>query len=318
MWLPLRAYRRRSRTGQTADCITRTSRGAAAGSAALRLTAVALLSVAAAAPGDPVAQFRSGVSVVEVYASVTDDKGGPVEGLRRDQFILLEDGARQTVETFVEGNFPLSVAIAVDRSLSMSGEPLARAKAGARTLIGELRPEDQAMVIAVSGRVEVESPLATDRQAALSAVDRLDPWSTTALHDAILLAIDKVQAGTGRRALVLLSDGRDRYSDASAADVLQRARASDVMVYPVALGRERPRLFAELAAATGGRSFHARDRRALDDTMRSIARELRHQYLIGYSPTRPLSEGPGEWRAIRLEVSAPGARVRAREGYIND
>ena len=274
---------------------------------------------ALAIPMRAAGQFRAAVNAVEVYASVTDGKGEPVTGLRREQFTVLEDGAVQPVETFIEGDFPLSVAVAIDRSLSMAGERLATAKAAARTLLGELRPSDQSMVIAISGRVEPVAPLSADRAGQLEAIDRLDAWSTTALHDAIVAAIDQVQAGTGRRALVLLSDGHDRYSEHSAADVLTRARESDVMVYPVALGRSRPGLFAEIAAATGGRSFHARDRRALDDVMRQVARELRHQYLLGYSPARPLTEGPGEWRTIRVRVDgSAGARVRARDGYVND
>jgi Ca-activated chloride channel family protein len=161
-------------------------------------------------------------------------------------------------------------------------------------------------------------PLSTDRDAATSAVDRLDAWSTTALHDAIIAATDQIEAGTGRRALVLLSDGVDRYSSKTAEDVLARARRSDVMMYPIALGRQRPRLFVELGAVTGGSSFHVRDDQEVDPTMRRIARELRHQYLIGYSPSRSLAEGQGEWRSIRVEVGGTELRVRARDGYVND
>ena len=82
-----------------------------------------------------------------------------------------------------------------------------------------------------------------------------------------------------------LSDGNDRYSQATAADALDRARRADVMIFPVALGSARVRpLFAELATLTGGRSFHARDGAALADTLRTIARELRQQYLLGLHP----------------------------------
>jgi Ca-activated chloride channel homolog len=91
-----------------------------------------------------------------------------------------------------------------------------------------------------------------------------------------------------------------------------------VMMYPIALGRQRPRLFVELAAVTGGSSFHVQDDHEVDTTMRRIARELRHQYLIGYSPSRTLAEGHGEWRSIRVEVGSAELRVRARDGYVND
>jgi len=302
------------RQGLGPDCTTTVAGGSGLLRFALPLALLALACTAGAA-----AQFGTSVNVVEIYASVTDAKGEPLAGLGPAQFVVLEDGLRQSVDTFVEGDFPLSVAVAIDRSLSMAGERLAIAKAGARTFLGELRTGDQSMVIAISGRVETVAPLSADRAGQVEAIDGLDAWSTTALHDAVVAAIDDVQAGTGRRALVLLSDGNDRYSQTRAGDVLARARASDVMVYPVALGRSRPGLFAEIAAATGGRSFHARNRAALDDAMRQIARELRHQYLLGYSPTRSVAEGRGEWRTIRVQVNGvPGARVRARDGYVND
>jgi Ca-activated chloride channel homolog len=262
-------------------------------------------------------QFGTSVDVVEVYASVTDAKGEPIRGLRQDQFTVREDGAVQSIGTFAEADFPLSLAVGLDRSWSMAGDRLALAKEGARRLLGELRPSDQAMVIAISGAIETVAPLSVDRAAQLAAVDRLDPWSTTALHDAVIAAIERVQAGSGRRALVLLSDSTDRYSRANAATVLERARRADVMVYPVALGRERSALFAELAVLTGGRSFQARDRDQVSAAAETIARELRTQYLIGYTPSRPRVEGPGGWRSIRVDVRAPGARVRARDGYVN-
>jgi Ca-activated chloride channel homolog len=262
-------------------------------------------------------QFGTSVQVVEVYASVTDAKGEPIRGLRRDRFTVLEDGRPQEIGTFIEAEFPLSVAIAIDRSWSMNGERLAVAKEGARTLVAELRPDDRAMIVAVSGTVDVAAPLSGDRRAQQAAIDALDPWSTTALHDAVVASIDRIQTGSGRRALVLLSDGSDRYSQTDAAAVLDRARRSDVMVYPVAVGRTQPTLFPELAAITGGRSFQAKDRAGAAAAARAIARELRTQYLIGYTPARPRTEGVGEWRSIRVEVQAPGARVRARDGYVN-
>jgi Ca-activated chloride channel homolog len=311
--LLLTALRPKPRTaGKRSHCTTGLSSARRAGA----LLAAVVLAGAVTLEAGQQPQFGTGVQVVEVYASVTDPRGEPIKGLRREQFTVREDGTAQPIDTFIEGEFPLSLAIAIDRSWSMAGEPLQRARRGARTLLGELRPDDQAMILSVSAQVETVAGLSTDRRAQLDALDGLDPWSTTALHDAVLAAIEQVQAGTGRRALVLVSDGVDRYSKAGADDVLAAARASDVMVYPFVLGRTRPPLMAELAAVTGGRSFLVRDARALDEAMRAIARELRMQYLLGYSPARPL--GTGEWRSIRVSVDVPGAGVRARDGYVAD
>jgi Ca-activated chloride channel homolog len=275
--------------------------------------AALLLCCAAAAPG---AQFSSGVNLVEVYASVTDAAGEPIKGLTQADFEVKEDGRTQAISNFVAGDFPLSVAIALDRSFSVAGKRLDLAKVGARVFLEELRPSDQSMVIAIGSQVEALGELSTDRRTQIDALAKVDSFGTTALHDAIVSAIDAVQPAHGRRALVLLSDGDDRYSRTSASAALDRARRSDVMVYPVALGKRRPGLFAELATLTGGRSFHARDAQKLPETLRLIARDLRYQYLLGYAPSKAIVKGEEDWRSIQVTVRRPGARVRARDGYV--
>jgi Ca-activated chloride channel family protein len=270
------------------------------------------------APQDPApqGQFASGVNVVEVYATVTDPGGEPLRGLTKGDFVVREDGQEQQVSTFAAADFPLSVALAIDRSFSMSGERLALAKSAARAFLGELRATDESMLIAVGSRIEVIAPLSRDRQSQFGTLSSLDAFGTTGLHDAIISAIDEIQGAQGRRALVLLSDGADKYSQATADAALERARRSDVMVYPVALGRERPELFAEIATLTGGRSFHLRNPKDLVETLRAVARELREQYLLGYSPSRPIAPDEEGWRSIEVTVNRPGARVRARDGYM--
>jgi len=268
------------------------------------------------------AQFASGVNVVEVYAAVVDQAGNPVTGLTRADFTVLEDGAPQSLSAFAEADFPLAVTVAIDRSFSMAprrgrgSPPALGTAAAARTFVGDLRPQDQAMVIAIGSEVETIAPLSTDRAAQLQAIAGLAPWGTTGLHDAIIASIDAIQAAKGRRAMVLLSDGNDRYSNASASDALTRARQSDVMIYPVAFGAAQPPLFAQLATLTGGRSFHPRDPAQVDTAMHAIAAELHHQYLLGYSPSRPIVSGANEWRSIVVRVNRPTVTVRARDGYV--
>lgn len=274
------------------------------------------LALVAASPSRPTSQFTSGVNAVEVYASVVDRQGEPVTGLTVDSFEVRENGEIQSISTFAEADFPLAVAVALDRSFSMAGDRLAVAKSAARTFLGELRPEDQSMLIGVGSAVEVIAPLSTDRPRQLAALSGVDAFGTTGLYDAIVSAIESIQSARGRRALVLLSDGDDRYSTAKAADALERARRSDVIVYPVAIGRTNAPVFAELAALTGGRSFHVRDPKTLASTLRTIARELRQQYLLGYTPSRPITPGQEEWRSIVVRVKKPDVRVRARDGYL--
>ena len=161
--------------------------------------ALALLFLAGPEKARLSAQFSSGVNIVEVYAAATDAAGNPVTGLRRDDFTVLEDGRPQTVTAFAEGDFPLSVAIGVDRSFSMTprrsnGRPEFMTPAGgARTFLNELRPQDESMIVAIGSEIEILAPLSKDRAAQISAVEGLKPWGTTGLHDAIIQSIDAIQ-----------------------------------------------------------------------------------------------------------------------------
>jgi len=285
----------------------------------LGVVAAAALTAALAAQ-EPQPQFSSSVQLVEVYATVTDASGGPVTGLRQSDFTVFEDDERQVVSAFAAGEFPLTVALGIDRSWSMAGDRLRLAKQASQAFLRELKPDDRSMVVAISNEADVIAPLSMDRPAQSRAVAALDPWSTTALHDAIIAALDRLEPEPGRQALVLFSDGADRYSAASAAQVVARARRSNALIYPIALGRERPPLLAELAVRTSGRSFLLRDARDLEPTLAAIARELRYQYLLGYVPANPLVRGEREWRSIRVSVSGqrPGVRVRARDGYATE
>jgi Ca-activated chloride channel family protein len=265
----------------------------------------------------PLAQFSSGVQLVEVYATVTDAKGELVTGLRREDFEVYENNQLQDVSAFTAGEFPLTVALGVDRSWSMAGEPLRLAKQASQTFLRALKPGDRAMVVAISNEADLIAPLGMDRTEQARAVAALDPWSTTALHDGIIAALDRLEPEAGRQALVLFSDGVDRYSKATVAEVVEHARRSHALIYPIAFGRTRPPLLAELAVLTGGRSFLLRDVKELEKTLAVIARELRYQYLLGYAPMEPLTPTP-EWRSIRVVVKKPGLRVRARDGYMTD
>ena len=279
--------------------------------------AIVPLVIALALAGSTYAQFTSGVNLVEVYATVTDQRGAPVRDLTAADVRIREDGSPQTISAFTAGEFPLAVAIGLDRSFSMGTGRTSRldtAKSAARAFIEALKPADQVMVIAIGSETTVVAPLSTKHEAALSAIDRLDAWGTTPLYDAMAGALDAIQSAKGRRALVVLSDGSDRYSDTSAAVLVDQVRRRDVLVYPVAIGSERPAVFAELATASGGRSFFQSDPRELSATLTSIANELRSQYLLGYTPARPVTAQPS-WHSIEVVVNRPGVRVKARDGY---
>jgi len=268
----------------------------------------------------PLATFSSQAQLVEVYATVTDDKGELVTGLRRNDFEVYENNQLQDVQQFAFGEFPLTVALGIDRSWSMAGKPLDLAKQASRTFLNQLKTGDRSMIVAISSSADVVAPLSTDRFTQARMISALDPWSTTALRDAIVASLDRLEREPGRQALVLFSDGNDRYSSATEAEVIARARRSNALIYPITIGKQRPAFIAELAVLTGGRSFLLKDATELEKTLSTIARELRYQYLLGYAPSEPIKEGTHEWRPIRVMLTGnhPGLRVRARDGYTTD
>jgi Ca-activated chloride channel family protein len=262
------------------------------------------------------AQFASRVTLVEVYATVADARGHPVSGLTRGDFRVLDAGEPCDVEVFAASDFPLSVAIAIDRSWSMAGRRIEQARTAAGQFLRQLRDQDESMLIGISSEVETLAPLSRDRAAQHAAVDGLTPWGSTRLHDALLEAMSRIEVAHGRRALVVLSDGQDRGSRATAAQVVDRAHRTPVLIYPVSISRRNSSLLAQMAAFTGGRAFWLREPDQLGEAFSAIAQELRQQYLLGYRPPASSSASAASaWRRITVETPGRSLRVRARPGY---
>lgn len=282
--------------------------GVRAGAACVALLTAATLPAAAQ-------EFSARTEMVEVYATVTDAEGRLLTDLTADEFVVHDDGRPQTIVTFTPGDVPLSLALAVDRSFSMRGAPLEWATTATRVLLNELTGDDRVTLVAIGSEVDVVVPLTGDRLAVDTAAHALDAWGTTALHDAVVKAVDVIEPAPGRRALILVSDGQERHSLRTAEQVYERLRASDVMVYPVALARRPPPVFQTLAALTGGRTVATRRPEELPRIFGRFASELRHQYLLGYEPADPQTPG---YHRLEVSVTRAGAVVRARAGYTVD
>ena len=109
------------------------------------------------------AQFSSGVQLIEVYATVTDANGELVMGLHQSDFQVFENDRPQEISAFAAGEFPLTVALGVDRSFSMAGEPLRLAKLASQSFLKQLKPGDRSMVVAIGNNAEVIAPLSRPR-----------------------------------------------------------------------------------------------------------------------------------------------------------
>jgi len=287
-----------------------TRRQAAAGHARVLLGVALTLVPGTRAPA--ARQFAAGTELVEVYASVTDTRGNTVRGLPASAFTVLEDGVAQPISAFSSGDVPLTVAVVVDRSFSMGGEPFDAARAGARRLIDELSARDRLLVLAVGGGVERISGVDASRGAARAALDTLQVWGTSPIGDTMVQALQSVAGERGRRAVILFSDGVERESSRAADEVLDRVKASGVLIYPIATAKSISPLLTQLAEVSGGRVVRARQRDAAERAASSVAEELRHQYLLGYVPP----PGKPGWRRIEVRAGRSDLRVRARQGYL--
>jgi Ca-activated chloride channel family protein len=262
----------------------------------------------------PDAQFASTTDLVEVYATVTDHRNAYVSDLSAADFVVQEDGIRQPISAFADGEAPLVLAIGIDRSFSVPRPTLRVFTAAARAAIDKLGPRDRSLVLAIGSEREIVAPLSENPERARDALAKVDSWGSTPLHDAIVDAMALVQSGRGRRALIVLTDGGDGDSQTTVAELVTQARVQDVLVYPVVVGHARPPALVELAAAAGGRAFLSVKPAEVTSVLETVVDELRHQYVLGYVPSRP-SEAEPRWRSLTVRVTRPGLRVRARDGY---
>jgi VWFA-related protein len=302
---------------------------------------VALLCAAAAsrvvfAEADPVT-FRVALQTVALNVTVTG-RQGYVTDLAREDFAVYEDGAQQQVSVFQAADVPVDLVLLLDLSASVSNQ-MHLIRSAAKGFLSTLRPGDRGAVIGFNENVRVLADL-TDSQVALTAaVDAARARGGTALYSAIYIAIrglawDPESEGIRRRALVVLSDGRDTRSLLSYEDILESARRSGVLLYTIRVHDPAPPAVARLlrnrgglddshyaltslARETGARAFTAAKLEELSGIYDQIAEELAHQYLLGYEP--PSREQSGEFRRVAVTVpSRPGAQARTRSGYLAD
>ncbi len=224
-------------TGTTA----RARRRLPAGLLGLGLTAILAdpASLGSQEPEDPL-HFRSGVELVDVTVTVVDGDGHFVPGLTPDDFIVYEDGLRQTISHFSAERVPVSLGILVDTSGSMEGEKIVAARTAlGRFLSDLLDPDDELFLYRFSDTAELLQGWTTDRRALSQALGRMRPSGGTAMYEAVAEAVPLAADGQHRKkALVIISDGNDTSSRTRADAVRQMIRESEVLVYAVGIDGE--------------------------------------------------------------------------------
>lgn len=256
--------------------------------------------------------FKARVEGVRVDVLVTDGSRRPLRGLTPDDFVIRDNGVPQHVDLVSYGEIALNVGLAFDLSQSVAGARLEQLRRASGALTAELLPADQSALVTFNREVSLRCPLSLDHFCVTRSLAGAAPDGETALVDGILAGMIVGESEVGRSLLVVFSDGLDTASATRAARLLDMARRSDVVVYPIATKGARPDFLDELSSLTGGRLHEMESSEDLSTIFKSILDEFRFRYLVTYTP---MNVAKGGWHTLDVKVNKPGARIKARPGY---
>ena len=264
--------------------------------------------------------------LISFNVTVTDIYGRFVSGLGKTAFTIFDEKSQQEISFFSDEDAPVSVGILFDVSGSMSGDKVRRARDALSHFVQTSHDRDEYFLIGFNSRAQLLMDRTRDGNAVLDKLTFVQTKNNTALYDACYLGVERVQRGTHpKRALLLISDGQDNNSRYTFNELRRVLKESDVVLYAIgilggsdmgsALGMEGQSILDELAGVSGGKAFYPNSAAEMDDIFEQIALELRHQYSIGYRP----SKLDGKWHKIKVNVHPPRGLPRLfpryKEGY---
>lgn len=269
--------------------------------------------------------LRVDTNLVLVPVTVTDNRGGVVPNLTESDFILSEEKQRQQIVSFSHEIAPVSLGIVVDLSGSMASK-IAKVHVAVGALLDNLESEDEAFLVTFADRPELRLPFTSDISTIRSALALAQPEGSTALFDAVALAVHQMRSAQNRRrVLFLISDGGDNHSRLTEGDLRRLLDEEDVQIHAIGIhdnmrGWEEmrgPRVLEDLASMTGGQHHMVNNIAELPDLASRMSLALHDRYLLGYKPAPPgLS---GTFRKIDVKLALPKGKPRlyvyARRGY---
>ena len=269
------------------------------------------------------AQFRADTRLVVLHASVTDKKGRFLNNLKESQFSVLENGQPQQIKIFRHEDVPVSLGIIIDDSGSMLTKR-SRVEAAALAMVRESNPQDEVFIVNFNDDAYLDVPFTSDMHKMEQGLARIDSRGGTAMRDAINMSLDymKSDAKKDKKVLMVITDGNDNESNISLERLVARANQTDTLVYAIGLftdeekheASKAKRALRELTSATGGVAFYPKDVNEVKALAVQIARDIRNQYTIAYSPGEQQLDG--SYRQIHVTVNAAGKpEVRTRSGY---
>jgi Ca-activated chloride channel family protein len=284
--------------------------------------------------------IRIGTALVTLSVGVFDKQGQPVSHLTEPQFEVYEDGQRQMLAFFGQEDLPISFGLLLDHSDSM-GEvgKLQQVQEAALAFLRAGNPQNEAFGFAFNETAKQIFDFTSDYQKIAASFSGIQADGGTALYDAIIQALEKLEPGKHRRrALVVITDGRDEHSRHKLADLLRRTQQTEAQIYFIGFfsrletaffhtsgakvslidGREVDNpvfIFKTLAEETGGQAFFPHSAAEMERAIAEIAAHLRRQYTLAYYPPNQSEDD----RYHKLQVKIAGGRsdwqIRTRQGY---
>jgi Ca-activated chloride channel homolog len=268
--------------------------------------------------------FKKDVDEVLLHATVQDDKNHLVTNLDRGAFTVFEDGKQQSIVSFHHEDIPVAMGIVIDNSGSMR-EKRNKVNQAALNLVRSSNPRDEVFVVNFNDEYYLDQDFTNDLLKLKEALEKIDARGGTALFDAVVASAEHLKrfARLDKKVLFVVTDGEDNASNENleqAVKHLQEENGPSVYAIGVLGDEEHPkrarRALEVIAQKTGGMAFFPKTLDEVDEISRTVARDIRNQYTIGYKPTNP--RGAGGFRGVRVEAKAKGhskMTVRTKSGY---
>jgi VWFA-related protein len=291
----------------------------------------------------PLETLKVNVNLVSLYFTVRDKHGALIPHLTKDDFTVLEDKTPQKIKNFTaENDQPLTLGILLDTSGSQQNVLPLEQEAGAAFLSRVLRSKDEAFLISFDVNLDLLSDYTNNAHALARAMDKAQinvgtggmggmPSGAprgTLLYDAVYSAShEKLQQETGRKAIIVLSDGEDQGSVQKLEGAIEAAQKSNVIIYVLlvadrafygrgmyTMGYSGDSAMRKMAEETGGRVIDVGNNgKKMEGAFSQIEEELRTQYVASYTPTNAKLDGT--YRKIQIDVKGDGLKAQARKGY---
>ncbi len=282
-----------------------------------------LLMAMAGMAQQPAATIRTEVALVNVVLSAMDRQGQFVDGLKAEDFEVFEDGKRQKIEYFSdlsrENQMPLTIALLIDTSSSVKGKLDLEKRTAEQFFRDVLRKNrDLALIIQFDSEVNLVQDFTQDQERLIRALDGIQAGNSTSLYDAVYLAAEeRLKTETGRKVIVVITDGDDTSSKLPKEEAIKSAQQIDALIYGIGVRGEYGANFSVLkkfADQTGGVFFSPQAKASeIQSAFKAIGKDLNGQYSLAYVSTNTKKDGT--FRSINVRCKVAGVRIRARKGY---